>query len=149
MVWYRTVGLLAVLMVALLVSACGGGEPVALSSIPVFPGATPIESGQNETADLFLDTVQQSLPETMTAESNLYTVPAGTAWADVQSHYSDAVSEGDWEAASELSQESEFINVTGWQRGGLASEQILMVAQGNDPLSGETFLITAIFSEGS
>ncbi len=147
MVWYRSIGLVVVLMVALLVSACGGGEPIALTDIPTFPNATPIDAGQNQTADLFLDTVQSSLPESMTAESSLYTLPAGTAWADVQSHYSNAVSEGDWEAASELNQESEFINVAGWQRGGLAGEQILMVAQGNDPLSGETFLITAIFSE--
>lgn len=143
----RIVSLVAVVGMLLLVSACGGGEPVSLSDIPVPPEATPMEAGQSTMADTFLETVSSTVGETMTTDANLYTLPADTTWQQVQDFYATELAETDWQAAEELSQESEAINVTGWSRGGFASEQVLMVSQGSDPLSGDTFLIVGLFSE--
>jgi hypothetical protein len=141
--------LLAALVVLVLLSlAACGTPPATLTDIAVFPGATPLEAGQNEMAD----TVSQAMIDSMSQENvksevKLYSVPAGVTWDEVKSFYTDQLSGTDWKADSDLSNESELFSAVGWTRGSLASEQALIVSHGADVTGSGAFLIVLLISE--
>ena len=70
--------------------ACGGSSatPAAMTDVPVYSGATPMELGDNPLVDTIVDSVEESAGEMGSIETELYTLPAGTSWADVKSFYS-------------------------------------------------------------
>ncbi|MCI0398665.1 MAG: hypothetical protein L0332_19650 [Chloroflexi bacterium] len=119
--FYLSVPLILLALVGL---ACGASEPVAFSDIPVFPGATPSAPGQNVFGDSLVDAMESAAEgELTTPETQLYIVPAGTAWSDVRSFYETELADTDWEAAAELTQEDPTFSTAGWTRGSGASEQ--------------------------
>lgn len=142
------VRLFLVALIGLIVAGCGGGEPVTMEAVPVPPDAQPLSSGQNSMADLVAESFEQALTgENVTVEVNLYTLPADASWEGIKSYYDEQLAGTDWEAAPELNQDSEALKVTGWTRGGLASEQGLAIGYGPALLDNEPFIMVALISE--
>jgi hypothetical protein len=138
---------LPILVLLLAALACGGSDPVTMADIPVFTDAVQMEAGQSTMADLVADSLQQTAgQEGISTETLIYGVPAGTTWDSIKSFYSGQLG-GDWTEDSELAESAEGFQTTGWTRGGLASEQALVVALVDDPLAGQSFLIVGLFSE--
>jgi hypothetical protein len=128
--------------------ACGGSAAVAIGDIPVFTGAQSVAPGTNAMVDELTTTIEQSAGlEDVTIDSLQYSIPAGTPWATIKDFYTQYASSGDWTAETNFDQEAGIINVTGWSRGGITSQQALVIAQVEDPLSGEAFLIVMLFSQ--
>lgn len=135
------------LVLALAALACGGSAPVTLESLPKFDGAVALEDGQSTVAEAVVEALQQTAgQEGVTAETLVYGVPAETTWDAIQTYYANNLG-SDWTEDNELKQESEGFNTVGWTRGGLASEQAVIVAYVDDPLAGQSFLIVVLFSE--
>jgi hypothetical protein len=144
----RTIGLLVLSVVVLMLTvACGGGEPVTMSEVPVYPNAEPMAAGENSMADMLSETLSGAVGEQLSSEINLYRLPADADWPAIEEFYTNELADTDWEAAEELAQQNEAINVTGWSRGGFASEQVLMIAYSPDMLGEGAFMIVALFSE--
>lgn len=145
----RNAGLLLIFTLLIgLLAACGGSNaPVALADIPVFTGAEPMRTGASIIADTLVGSIEQGLAnQNLTSTINLYRLPEGTTWASVKEFYTGQIA-GDWKTVPELTQEAGTINILGWQRGGAASEQVLIAGQAEDPVLGETFLVLGLFSE--
>lgn len=143
----RTLGLTVVSLMFMAVLVACGGEPVAMSAVPIFPNTSPLEAGQNSMADTIAETLDSMVGDQLTSEINLYALPAEATWDDIKSFYATELAETDWKTADELTQESTAINITGWTRGGLASEQVLVVGHSPDLLGDGAFLIVGLFSE--
>ncbi len=137
-------------LVALIAAAiaCGGSARVTIDDIATFPSAQTLATGQSTIADLLAESIAQSAgQEGVQAETRLYSLPAGTPWADVKSFYTEQAANRDWTSQAELTQESAAASTIGWTRGGLASEQALVIAFAEDPFTGEPFLVIILFSE--
>lgn len=139
----------AILMIMLLLSLAACGAPaVKMTEVPVFPGATPLDKGQNEIADAAADGLKQSVSaENVTADVQMYALPEGTNWDDVTKFYNDKLSSSDWKTSAEIAQDTEFFKVVGWTRGSLNSEQALGVGFGPEMLGNQPFLMVALMSE--
>lgn len=128
-------------------AACGGSAPVSLETIPVYTGAQPVAPDANFITDAMIKAIEQSnAGQDLTSQIGLYLLPEDAQWDDVKQFYMAEIGD-DWTAEPELTQEADVINIIGWQRGGGSSEQILIVGQAEDPLSGNSFLLTGLFSE--
>ncbi len=137
--------LFALMLAAL---ACGGSSPVTIDEIPVFPGATALQSGESPMADQLAQVVAESAgEEDVRSDIRLYSVPAGTTWEQIREYYTSELSGTDWEQDTQLDQNSEFFQSMGWTRGSLSSEQALVVGFTQDPFSGDSILMISLFSE--
>ena len=128
-------------------AACGGGEPATMASIPTFPTATELQTGQNPMADTLAETMKSAISGNLKSDVKLYELPADATWDQVKSFYSEALGSGDWKAATELDTSNEALSTTGWKRGSLASEQVLMVGFMPALLGGAPVMIVSLFSE--
>lgn len=144
----RTVLLLwLIVTLTVLLAACSGSAPATLQDIPVYAGSQPVDPGSNYITEAMFNAIGQSISDqNLTSQISLYSLPDGTGWDNVKQFYTGEVG-GDWKAAADLTQESDVINIIGWQRGSGASEQVLIVGQAQDPLSNQEFLILGMFSE--
>ena len=140
-------GLLLSLLFAFILVACGGGTPVALATIPVPPAATQLQAGSDPLADLLADGMRQSMSQQGgTVEVQLYTLPAEATWEQVKGFYEHEVT-GDWTTEAQLAQDSAAFKTVGWTRGGLASEQGLVVGYSPALLDQPPFIMVALVSE--
>ena len=138
---------LLLIVLALIVAACGG-ESVPFEDVPIYEGATAIEPGQNEFADLIANLMSDaSTTEEATADIELYIAPEGTTWDDIQAFYDGQLSDTDWEPDASLSQSNEAVSMTGWTRGSGANEQALLVGHTVDPLGADAFIIVVLLTE--
>ena len=137
---------LAALFAAIL--ACGGGSPVTLDDIPVYPGASVMQPGQNEMADILSQTISETASsEGVNSDVVLFELPSGTSFQDVAAFFEGALSDTDSDGDASLYEETEFFSSAGWTRGSLASEQVLILGYSEDPFDGITFYMIGIFSE--
>lgn len=139
-------------LVLLWALACGGSStaPAAMSDVPVYPGVTSAEIGDNAIADLMVEEMKKALAtqEGATVDFDMYTLPADATWDAVKSFYDAELADTDWKPAEELSQEAEGVYVTGWQRGALASQQALAIIYVPDLFGGgSASLIVMLASE--
>jgi hypothetical protein len=137
---------LAALLLPALV-ACGGGEPATMAALPVFPEAAELQAGEDAMADAVAGSLQSSVGGNLTAEVKLYRLPEDTSWEQVRAFYTDALGDTDWKATSELDSANEALSTAGWQRGGGAGEQVLMVGFVPALLDGGPVAIVSLFSE--
>lgn len=134
-------------LVLLAVAGCGT-EPVSIGDIPVYPGAEPMERGQNAMADELADVIKESSGgEGVNVDINLYSLPSDTTWEDIKGYYNGEIASTDWQTEADLGTESEVFSTIGWSRGGGASEQALVVGYVADILGGGAFMIVGLFSE--
>ena len=146
MVANRRVLVLAVLA-PLLLAACGS-EPVPASSIPAYPGAEPMARGDNAMVDQLAEIItQSSVDEGVGVEISLYRLPEGAAWDKVKAFYQTEIAGEDWVLEENLSNETDVFSTIGWSRGSGASEQALIVGYIADMVGDTAFLITGLFSE--
>jgi hypothetical protein len=143
----RGVSLLVVLGLMLVLVGCGGGEPATAASLPSFPGASTLEPGSNPMVDTMVDTMTTSVGDQASVETTAYTLPADAEWEAIKQFYTDELADTDWTSSPEMETENEVISVIGWQRGGMASEQVLMVGYMPPLLGSEPVLIVSLFSE--
>ena len=138
------------LLLAAVATACtGSGEQaVAISDIPVYEGATALEPGGSPIADILSTSIQGALGgEGLKSAINLYTLPKDATWDQVKAFYTEKMTSGDWQTSPEVTVETGAFNTVGWKRGDAANEQILVVGLSPDPLSGDSYLMLALFSE--
>lgn len=129
-------------------AACGGARPITMAEIAVFPEATELPAGESAMTDAVAASVQSTVGGNLSSETRLYRLPEATTWEEVRGFYAASVEEGDWEPAAELDSANEALSTAGWQRGGLASKQVLLVSY-VAPLPGEApSLVVALYSEG-
>ncbi|NJN18481.1 MAG: hypothetical protein HC822_20615 [Oscillochloris sp.] len=140
------VRMLLVVMIGSSLAACGG-EPVGFASLPTYPTATELAAGQNSLADTVVETMQSAMGDNLTAEVQLYQLPGDADFAAVRRFYEEQLVGGDWQSATELSTDSGTFSTAGWQRGGFASEQVLMLGFIPPLLDGSPVLIVSLFSE--
>jgi hypothetical protein len=136
-------------LVLLWALACGGSSatPAAVTDVPVYSGATPMELGDNPLVDTIVDSVEESAGDMGSIETELYALPAGTSWADVKSFYSAQLADTDWESEPEFADESETFNSVGWTRGSGAQEQALLVMYVAELLDDGALMVTMLISE--
>lgn len=140
---------LSVLVLALALACGGGGTPVSMSDIPVYDGATPTATGDDPLVDMVIESMEEAVAgENITMETKAYALPDGVTWSDVKGFYTDELEGTDWKSADELSDESvEEFKTIGWQRGGMSSEQLLVVGYLPDLFGDGATLIVMLFSE--
>ena len=137
-------------LVLLLALACGGGgTPVAMSDVPVYTGATATTAGDDPLVDLVVESMEEvAAGENITMETKTYALPEGTTWDDIKSFYNNQLEGTDWKSSAELTDEStEEFQTIGWERGGAASEQLLVVGYLPDLFGDGAKLIVMLFSE--
>lgn len=140
-------GRLALLaLLALLLAACGGGAPATMASIPAYPGAAEIQPGENSMVDAVAESMLSAGEGQLSAELRRYGLPAGTTWEQVEAHFASQLG-GGWRPAPELGGANEALSTAGWQRGGAAGEQVLLVGLLPEQLAGAPVLIVALFGE--
>jgi hypothetical protein len=134
-------------LVGFLVLACGA-EPVAMSEVPVYPGAVLMQGGQSQMADELAGIIRNSAGgEGVGVEINLYSLSTDTSWEDIKSFYTRELADTDWGVEEQLTTESEVISTIGWGRGRGASEQALIVGHVTDAVGEGAFMIIGLFSE--
>jgi hypothetical protein len=140
---------LNVLVLTLALACGGGGTPVPMSDIPIYDGATSTAAGDDPLVDLVVQSMEDAVAgENIAMETKTYALPEDASWDDIKSFYSDKLEGTDWKAAAELSDEStEEFKTIGWQRGGAASEQLLIVAYLPDLFGDGATMIIMLFSE--
>jgi hypothetical protein len=113
--------------------ACGGpaATPVAVGDVPVYVGAQPLEHGESFVVDAIVagltESAESMASEGASLETGLYTLPAGTTWADVKSFYEAEMAGTDLELESEFAEESDPFYSMGWARQSGDEEQALLV----------------------
>ncbi|MBA3534107.1 MAG: hypothetical protein H0T73_19470 [Ardenticatenales bacterium] len=140
--------LFPLLLLLLLLTACGTIQPVTMSELPLFPGAEPMEKGQNESADTYAQLIEQSLTGgTLQGTVKVYRIPTDSRWEDIQAFYNTELAKDNWKESLSLSEETATVKTAGWSRGALNEEQALFLALSSDPISGEAFILVGLFSE--
>ena len=128
--------------------ACGGNTPAQLADFEIFPEAVPLAEGENTMADLLAESIAESAgTEGVKVDLDLYEIPPGTDWDEVQGFFTGQVKGGDWSLDNELSEDSDAVSTIGWTRGGVPNEQALLVAFADDPFGGSPLIIVMLFSE--
>jgi hypothetical protein len=135
------------LFVLLLVAACGA-QPIAVDQVPVYPGAQPMERGQNTLADSVADAMRQSAGEqSLNAQFRFFALPGGTTWDNVKSFYSDELTKAGWSPESAMDIQGGAFQAVGWSRGSGNNQQALMVAYVSDVTGEGAFAIAGLFSK--
>jgi hypothetical protein len=135
------------LLVLLLIAACGA-QPIAIDQVPVYPGAQPMERGQNTLADSVADAMRQSAGEQgLNTQFRFFALPGGTTWDDVKGFYSDEMASAGWTPESALNVEGGAFQAIGWSRGSGNNQQALMVAYVSDVTGEGAFAIAGLFSK--
>ena len=150
----RTFVFLLGTLVLLWALACGGpaATPVAIGGVPVYAGAKPVERGENFMVDAIVEGLVESA-ESMASEggsmeTRLYSLPAGTTWADIKSFYEAEMADADLELESEFAEESDPFYSMGWTRGSGAKEQALLVMYIADVFEdGAPLMVLMLLSE--
>ena len=107
------------LLVLTLALACvGSGTPVAMSDIPIYPGATSIDAAGNPIASALLGSLEQEADaeSTVDAEFEFYSLPAGTTLSEVKDFYAGEMEGTDWKPSDELAIDDDGFHMFGWVR---------------------------------
>jgi hypothetical protein len=127
-------------------TACGS-TPVTYADIPLPTDITALAPGQNTLADTLNSSFSDALRSHGSVETKLYSVPATMTSEQVSAFYAEQLGKTDWKPSQELTQDSGAFKTVGWQRGGYASEQGLVVGYSADMLGDGAFMMVALFSE--
>jgi hypothetical protein len=107
------------LLVLTLALACiGSGTPVAMSGIPVYPGASSIDAAGNPIASALLESIEQEADaeSSVDAEFDFYSLPAGTTLNEVKDFYAGEMEGTDWKPSDELAIDDDGFHMFGWTR---------------------------------
>lgn len=137
----RTVGILIALVAVLFTAACS--MPPDTEPIPVFPGATEVGDEEGTMAHTMKQAVEEAQTEQgFEVESQIYTLPEGTDFAQVEDFYTGELSGRDWTFEEEAGGNMvavEGVNTAAWSHG---PDQVFLVMTVDNPLSGEQILLT-------
>ena len=139
--------LFATLLLSLSLAACAA-QPVAISDVPVYPGAEPLEPDEYSLAGKVLEAMEASAAEQeLSAHFALYSLPAGSTWEEIAAFYQAELAGTDWTPAPELDSESDVFKGVGWSRAGGNTEQSLVVNYVPRVLAEGEFLLVGLFSK--
>lgn len=146
-------GFVALAWVALIV-ACSvpaggrviGGEPIVISELPTYPGASELGANESTIIDPIFAPAQRETPpfiglgiQVIKTQKN-FRVPKETTFRDVKAFYSDKLLAGGWredaairEFTNNANRQSENLQGAIWVR----VDQTLLIALATDPNSGE------------
>jgi hypothetical protein len=137
--------LVLLLCSALVVSACGGAQPVPFSALPNYPAAAELQPGQNAAADSIADSMRSALSEGLEGEIRTYELPPNTTFAQVQSFFGAQLTDTDWGVNEALTTDTEAFSTIGWQRGREDSQQVLMLGYMPPVLDAAPLLFVSLF----
>ena len=85
----------------LALTACGS-KPATISELPIYPGATALQPGQDPIADTLVQNMSQdaalrsSLGVGGQIEQQAFRLPEGTTWDDVRSYFDTQLGDAGW-----------------------------------------------------
>jgi hypothetical protein len=131
-------------LILLLVIACSQSvEPTAtagsvgISDIPVYDGATHIDTDESIEAFTVIAATENTIAGTdITLEAAAYSLPAGATWDDVRAFYTKALESTDWKPEEKLTNEGPEHKSAGWRREASPGKQILLITYASN-VSGE------------
>jgi hypothetical protein len=85
-----------VMLIASVLTACGGPAPVTLSSLPVFTGATATTNDVLSAALTAATDEMKKTPNVGNVEAKAYDLPADTTFDAVAAFYKGALEKGGW-----------------------------------------------------
>jgi hypothetical protein len=132
----RNVAMLLVMVPLLFLSACGASPDT--EPIPAYPDAEVASEGNP-----VVDAVRESFAEAQgdagfDVESEVYTVPSGTDFSQIESFYEEELSGRGWTASNEIP-DMPTGSMAAWEHG---RNQAFIIMMMEDPLEGETLLMT-------
>ncbi|NJM06759.1 hypothetical protein HC891_12090 [Candidatus Gracilibacteria bacterium] len=120
-----------VLLVITLITACGGGPPATVATLPLYPGATELQAGESTIADTLgqNNATDAAMREAMgvggSTEQKGYRLPADATWDQVKAYYDEQLKGQGWQTNSTISAVMEQANAgndvfrtANWQKGG-------------------------------
>jgi hypothetical protein len=113
-----SMAVLGLLVLTLALACVGSGTPVAMSDIPVYPGATRIDPAGDPVASVLLESMEQAAAEesTVDAEFEFYALPTGTTLESVKDFYVGEMESTDWKPADDITIDEDVFQMFGWER---------------------------------
>jgi hypothetical protein len=132
----RNVAMLLVMVPLLFVSACGTGPDT--EPIPAYPDAEVANEG-NPVVDAVREGFAQAQQDAgFEVESEVYTVPNGTEFSEVEGFYEEELADRGWTASNEVPNIPTG-SMAAWEHG---RNQAFIIIMMEDPLEGQSLLMT-------
>lgn len=123
-----------------------GGEPIAISELPIYPGATELSAQQSKVVDALFGPAQQETPpfiglgiEVDKTQRN-FRVPPETTFSQIKTFYADKLQSAGWREdpamrvfTNNANQSSKNLQGAIWVR----VDQTLLIALVTDPSTGD------------
>ncbi|MCS6938363.1 MAG: hypothetical protein RMJ55_07065 [Roseiflexaceae bacterium] len=133
-----TLRFLLIVLLALLIAACGGAP---LAEPPVYPDATAASRGESPLADAMVSGLTAEIVgEQQASAIRVFRVPGSVAWEQVKQFYARQLESNGWRADGGLLVEGDTISYAGWRNG----DQLLALAHTEDASTGATYLAIAV-----
>lgn len=130
-----------------------GGQPIAISELPTYPGAVELSAGESQVIDALFGPAQRETPpfiglgiEVDKSQRN-FRVPPETTFADIKAFYADKLLAGGWREDAAMREftnnaNSQVKNMQGaiWVR----VDQSLLMVLATDSTTGEKELTLSI-----
>lgn len=123
-----------------------GGQPVAISELPTYPGATELSAGQSKIIDPLFAPAQRETPpfiglgiEVEKSQRN-FSVPPETKFADIKAFYSDKLLAGGWREDAAMREFTNSANTAMQDLQGaiwVRVDQTLLIVLATDPTTGQ------------
>lgn len=123
-----------------------GGQPIAISELPTYPGATELSAGESKVIDPLFGPAQRETPpfiglgiEVEKAQRN-FRVPRETTFADVKAFYSDKLLAGGWREDAAMREFTDNANAQAKNMQGaiwVRVDQSLLLVLATDAATGE------------
>ncbi len=122
-----------------LVALAGCGAEPDTAPIPAYPDATVAAADDSMAATIRESLVEQQQDAGFETDGEVYVIPAGTAFADIESFYNEELTGRDWTVAEDTPSVPMTDGVAAWEHG---RNQAFLIMMLEDPISGDNLLMT-------
>ncbi len=118
------------LLTALVLAACGGGPPAALTDIPAYPKSAQLAPGESTIGDTLANNNQvdaamrSQLGVGGKTEQQGFRLPTGAEWDQVKGYYEEKLKAAGWSSSSmvsgmleQVNQGNDLFRTANWQKG--------------------------------
>ncbi len=129
--------------------ACSGQAGLTLENLPIFKDSVKVEPDINSVVAAVISAFETARDqEGVTAEAQVYTVPAGKTWENIKTFYEEEL-KSEWAENEALmaGDTSEVQQMTWTRKGFLTRDQILVLAWVDDKDTGAKFYMLMLYSK--
>ena len=129
--------------------ACSGQASVTLENLPIFKDSVQVEPDINSVVAAVISAFETARDqEGITADAQVYTVPAGKTWENIKTFYEEEL-KGEWtENDALMAEDTSGVQHMTWTRKGfLTRDQILVLAWVDDKDTGAKFYMLMLYSK--